>query len=53
MISPTWDPAQEEAPRPDTITNDIYGVLTNRSLAWLLSKAHSQHMIETEADTYT
>jgi len=50
VTSPNWDPAQGEAPRPDTVTN-VGGMLTDRSLAWLSSDRPNKQITEAEADT--
>ena len=47
---PNLDPSQGEAPRPDTSTDAIYGVLTDRSLAWLSSERSNKQLIETDED---
>jgi hypothetical protein len=46
-----WDPVQGEVPR--LITNTIYGMLTERSLAWLPSERPYKQLKESDADTYT
>ena len=51
VTGPNWDPAQGEAPRPDTITD--YGVLTDRSLEWLSSERPNKQLKESDADIYT
>jgi hypothetical protein len=53
VTGPNWDPAQGDVPRPDTITDAMDGVLTNRSLAWLPSKRSKKQLKESDADTHT
>ena len=45
-----WHSSQGETPRPGTITETINDVLTDRSLAWLLSERPNKQLTETEAD---
>ena len=44
MTVTIWDPSQGEAPRPDTITDGMDGVLTDGSLAWLLSERPNKQL---------
>ena len=53
MASPNWNSSQTEASGTETITDAIYDVLTDRSLAWLSSERPNKQLTETEADTYT
>ena len=53
MTGTHWNPALVEALRPDIITDAIYGVLTDRSLAWLSSERTNKQVKESDANTYT
>jgi hypothetical protein len=48
VTGPNWDPAQGEAPRPDTIT-DVRVCLQT----WWPSERPNKHLTETDTDTYT
>jgi hypothetical protein len=49
VTGPNWNSVQGEAPRPDTI---CYGVLIDRSLAWMPSERPNKQLKESDTDTY-